>query len=123
MDFARKRIAEWLVRAAERRSEGAEPTAQLYEKVAGELQSDLERFETEELSLVEAMEYSGYSEDRLRVLRKEGKTTWTRRDLPKKPGGKSVLPAVVVGEGPTLVDRVLQNAQLVGRRRGRRMNG
>ena len=111
MDFARRRIAEWRERAEERRGEGATSTAQLYDKVAGELQADLEKFETEELSLAEAMEWSGYSEDRLRVLRREGKTTWTRADLPKKPGGNGA-PALQLEPSDTpLVDRVLANVQ------------
>lgn len=116
MDFARTRIAVWRDRARERREEGADATAALYDKVAGELQADLERFETEELSLADAMEWSGYSEDRLRVLRKEGKTTWTRRDLPRKPGagGSPTSPEQQGDEAPgvaSLVDRVIEHAQ------------
>lgn len=121
MDFARTRIAVWRDRARERREEGADATAALYDKVAGELQADLERFETEELSLADAMAWSGYSEDRLRVLRKEGKTTWTRRDLPKKPGAAGVPVPVELkrDEAPgvtSLVDRVIEHAQTKRRR-------
>lgn len=90
--------AEWRDRAEERAEEGALLAGgKLYMKVAAELEAALEEHRNEPLTVSEAAEESGYSEDTLREMVREGplpdtrppgsqgRITIKRKHLPRKP--------------------------------------
>lgn len=89
---------EWRRRAEERAEEGALlDGGKLYEKVVRELEAALREHMNEELTVAEAAEESGYSEDSLREMVREGRIPDTRppgsqgrikikrKFLPRKP--------------------------------------
>lgn len=90
--------AEWRDRAEERADEGALLDGdKLYRKVAAELETALREYNNEQLTVAEAAEESGYSEDALRELVRDGpipdtrppgsqgRITIKRKHLPRKP--------------------------------------
>lgn len=106
MDFVRETIAEYRVRADERRTEGADSVAQLYDKVAQELGERLELWENEELTIQAAAEFSGYTTQALYRIKKSG-VTLCRRNLPKK--ATRPRPSLVTQENgrPSLADQIV----------------
>lgn len=94
-----ERLAEeWRRRAEERAEEGALLAGdKLYMKVAAELETALREYNNEQLTVAEAAEESGYSEDSLRELVRDGpipdsrppgsqgRITIKRKHLPRKP--------------------------------------
>lgn len=89
---------EWRERAEERADEGALlDGGKLYAKVARELEAALREHLNEELSVAEAAEESGYSEDTLREYVRDGRIPDSRppgsqgrikirrKHLPRKP--------------------------------------
>lgn len=109
-DFVVGYISELRQRAEDRRAEGSSLAA-VYERVANELEAARARFLNEEPPIEEAVRDSGYSEVQLRRLRREGKWSGRRADLPRRPRPSAPQPA---GERPTLAEQVL------ARRRARR---
>lgn len=94
-----ERLAEeWRRRAEERADEGALlDGGKLYKKVASELEAAVREHRNEQLNVSEAAEESGYSEDTLREMVREGRIPDTRppgsqgririkrKHLPRKP--------------------------------------
>lgn len=89
---------EWRRRAEERAEEGALLDGErVYQRVARELEGALEEHRNERLTVAEAAEESGYSEDTLREMVRDGRIpdprppgsqgriTIKRKHLPRKP--------------------------------------
>lgn len=87
-------VIQWRERAEALR-DYAPPAATAYEKAAAELEAELNREANEALNLREAAKESGYHEDSLGRLVRQGRVPNVgrpnapkirRRDLPKRPG-------------------------------------
>lgn len=95
--------AEWRSEASVLRRRGAGPQADALESAAAELERRLDEWEEESLTIADAAEESGYSEDHLRELVRtgrlpdhrppgsEGRILIRRRDLPRKPPERRAL--------------------------------
>ena len=91
-------VNRWRVEAATLRRRGAPQQAEALESCAEELEAALREHELEALTLQEAAEESGYSEEHLRRMVRDGTLPAqrnggtrshiriSRKDLPKKPG-------------------------------------
>lgn len=110
LDFVKRFIEKLRDRADDRRREGA-PTAQVYDRIADELEAEKIAFESTPLALTEAVKESGYSACQLRRLRREGKTTLTPADLPRKPRARPGPRAVGDQSKPSLADEVLSGGR------------
>jgi hypothetical protein len=82
--------------AQEREAEGAN-TAKTYKAVAAELATTFETFETEKLSIKDAVEWSGYSEGAIKKFKRAG-VPLTRASLPRKVELEAIM-------GPRLAKR------------------
>ncbi len=92
MTDATNLVESWRARAAEYELDGY-PGAKVLERCAAELQQVLSTADTTTLSMVAAMQYSGYSDDQLRRLVHDGTITnygtprrfrLRRSELPRK---------------------------------------
>ena len=77
-------VKRWHAQAELFRRRGQDATAVLIESLADELEGDLGEWEDEHLTIKDAAAESGYSEEHLRRLVREGKL-----DGERAPGGKS----------------------------------
>jgi hypothetical protein len=101
-------LTTWRVRATERRLEGAEDVARLYERCATELEDAQRAHRLASLGPTEAARESGYTPRAIRGMRAAGTIGTTRQDLPRRPGhgverASSVRPAA----RGSLVDEIL----------------
>jgi len=110
-------VRELRARAQERRTEGAESVALTYEKVANEMSNALDAWENSDLTMEQAVEYSGYTATGIRLLVRQGRATLRRRDLPRKP---HAAPALALERGETPRARPSLADDIVTRRRRRR---
>ena len=108
-DYVEVFIGELRERAADRELESS-PTAGVYRRVAEELEAKRIAFLNAEPTLEEAMRESGYTDAALRRLKREGKWSGRRIDLPRRPGH----PPPVREQG-TLAENILRNRRRVGR--------
>jgi hypothetical protein len=103
-------LDEWRAKAADRRAEGIEIAAKIYELVANQLEVYERERELESLGLERASQESGYSTSHLQRLVAENrlpnagqphKPRIQRRHLPRKPGafGPDLL-GIAKGELP-----------------------
>ena len=87
--FVSQFVVELLDRAHELRSYGADSAAATCETVANDLQAQFAEWWTTAIPIREAAEASGYSEDHLRELAREGRIGSDggirRCDLPRRP--------------------------------------
>jgi excisionase family DNA binding protein len=108
----------WLDRARLFEEHESGEAAAAYRRASEELEFALKEWEDELLTIEQAAEESGYSEDHLRELVRESKLPaeradgkksrikLRRRDLPRKPGKRGISAPV-----QELVDHVLANRQ------------
>jgi len=97
----------WREEASVLRRRGASVQADVLEQVANELETRVEAWATQDLSVAEAAIESGYSEDHLRELVRKGRLPDTRPvgsegrilirrcDLPRKPCAQGEISGVV----------------------------
>lgn len=82
-------ISSWRVQSQELRAWGAESNAQTLERAADQLEAALQEQQDELLTLRQGAEVSGYSEDHLGRLVREGKlTNHGRRNAPRVRRGE-----------------------------------
>lgn len=108
MNALERRAEEWRDDAERLRRYGCDRLAETCERHADELEDAFEAYRHEELTVSEAAEETGYSEDWLRQMVREGKIPDTRppgsqgtihikrRDLPRKPAGTESVDLDVV---------------------------
>lgn len=83
---------------------GGSPEAKVAARIADELEA-LRRAHLEEvIPMAVAVRESGYTDVQLRRLKKEGKWSGRRVDLPRRPGSVTLKP---VGERLSLAERVI----------------
>lgn len=92
-------------RAADRRAEGA-PTADLYDRVASELEDRRRAHLYSTPTTADAALESGYSPEQLRKLKRDGHWSGQRYDLPRRPGA-APRPET---RGLTLADQIMLKA-------------
>jgi hypothetical protein len=100
-------VATLRARAADPLLKGSE-TARMAAALADEIESRRQAFLLEEIPIADAVRESGYSEANLRRLRRAGKWSGRRADLPQKPGASTPAP---VNGTPTLAEQRLMRAQ------------
>lgn len=87
MDFVNEKLAEWRKRQAEYERDGNTVGAGIYRRVIDDLESAQSTHNDHELTLAEAVDYTGYSDDALRNMKNDGRIPdFRRRNLPRKPG-------------------------------------
>jgi hypothetical protein len=120
-DFVSVYIAELRGRAANYERDGILDGARIYKRVAEELEARREAFESEELSIAEAAEVSGYDESAIRKMRKDGRIPdLKRKHIPGKPGHGADRPAFHISAPDgrlAIADEILQDMRAVGGRR------
>lgn len=82
-------------RAGSMKAFGDDRGATMCAEVAREIAQRRTAYEDEQLTAVQGARESGFSEQRLRELKKEGKWSGRRRDLPRHPGLQLAGPALV----------------------------
>jgi hypothetical protein len=97
-------VAELQHRAEDRRAEGA-PSADVYARVASELETRRRAYLHSTPTIQEASDESGYSPEQLRKLKRDKLWSGQRIDLPRRPG--KPLPE---SRGLTLAGEVLARA-------------
>lgn len=100
-DWVTEYIEELHSRAVDRRQEGA-ASADVYARVADELETKRRAALLTVPTTAEAVAESGYSEAQLRALKSSGKWSGKRFDLPRRPGA-----VVLEARGLTLAQDVL----------------
>jgi hypothetical protein len=100
-DFVNKFVAQLRGKAAQLRAYGAASIAQTCEQIASDLEGELRAWWLADLTIAEAARESGYSEERLRQMAREGTIAYiksagtkgailiARRDLPRRPDPRS----------------------------------
>lgn len=88
---------------------GDSSEGRLLGKFCDQLEQDHEAHQSEALSTAQAAEESGYTPQAIRMLRRQGRISERRADLPRKPGhGVARGPQRVgVTETPSIAERVL----------------
>jgi hypothetical protein len=118
MDFVTEQITVWRKRAADYRADGNEQGANIYARVAKELEDAVTTYEEKELSMAEAMAFSGYSDDALRNMTNDGRVPDLRRkNLPRKPGHGVAEPELRIGPRPSLSEKINGDIRAAGGRR------
>ena len=92
-------VVTWREEAELLRRRGQEPLARMAESFAGDLERELRAWLTEELTLAEAAQETGYSYDHLQHMvgdaipnvGADGSPRVRRCDLPRKPGRNGTL--------------------------------
>jgi hypothetical protein len=109
MDFVIEFIKELRKRASDPIFDGS-AEAKVVSKIADELEANRVAYLSEKPPMAEAVKESGYSEVQLRRLRKEGKWSGLRADLPRRPRPASVRsgPQLMSGEHSSLADRIIR---------------
>lgn len=91
MQFIEHYVSTIRDRAADRRREGAEPQAQVYERVADELTAEYRAYQQEVLTVARASAESGYSASQIYRLKQQlGRAELRRCDLPHRPAPLSL---------------------------------
>lgn len=107
-DWVSEYVQELQHRADDRRAEGA-PSADIYARVADELEAKRRAALYATPTMADAVEESGYSAEQLRKLRREGMWSGQRYDLPRRPGKRAPE-----SRGLTLAQEVLSHARRTG---------
>lgn len=106
MDFVEKFVTQLRERSQDALyKDSAE--AKVAARIADELEAHRSAYLSAELPMAEAVQESGYTDVQLRKLKKEGKWSGRRVDLPRRP---RPVPLHRVGDGLTLAERVIARA-------------
>lgn len=107
MDFVVHFITELRKRAKDPLF-GESAEARVAARIADELEAERAAFLTSAPSTAEAVKESGYSEVQLRRLKKEGKWSGLRQDLPRRPRPNAARPQLMTSEQTSLADRIIR---------------
>lgn len=114
MDFVEKFIQHLRGRAADPLF-GGSAEAKVASRIADELEAERVAYLNAAPPMAEAVKESGYSEVQLRRLKKEGKWSGLRKDLPRRPQRPTLPGPQRVSDGRSLAERVVSRRRVVTR--------